>query len=302
MSDSTTIWSSERNRLINIAYRMLGGQADAEDVVQEAFIRFSAARLEEIDDPAAWLVTVTTRLCIDQLRSARARRETYVGPWLPEPIVENRSDPADQITLDESVQIAMLVVLEQLTPAERATFILHDVFRLPFEAVAEVVGRTPQACRQLASRARQRIASAPAPRFDVDSGYAARVAAGFALACETGDMAALTALLDPRVQGLFDSGGHIPGAPTDAVHGAMEVASILMGAFENTDASFLPTAVNGGPGVFVTLDGKVVSVISLAVSHGLVTHVHGIGNPEKLAHLTIPDEDVPETPLPDRSQ
>lgn len=295
MSDSTTIWISERTRLINIAYRMLGSQADAEDVVQEVFIRFSAARLEEIDDPPGWLVTVTARLCIDQLRSARARRETYVGPWLPEPIVENRSDPAHQITLDESVQIAMLVVLEQLTPAERATFILHDVFRLPFETIAEVVGRTPQACRQLASRARHRIASAPAPRFDVDSDYAARVAAGFARACETGDVAALTALLDPGVQGLFDSGGHIPGAPTDAVHGALMVAPILIGAFDDTDARFLPTTVNGGPGVLVTLDGTIVSVISLAVRDGLITHVHGIGNPDKLAHLTIPDGDGTET-------
>jgi RNA polymerase sigma-70 factor (ECF subfamily) len=184
-----------------------------------------------------------------------------------------------------------MLVLERLTPAERAAFVLHDVFQLPFERIAEIVGRTPQACRQLASRARHRVASAPASRSDVSPGEALRVATGFAVACETGDLEALTELLDPTVQGLFDSGGHVPNAPNRVVTGAGRVAAILVDAFKGSGALFRPAGVNGGPGVVVKLGGAVVSVISLDVAAGLITHVHGIGNPEKLRHLV--DSDAP---------
>jgi RNA polymerase sigma-70 factor (ECF subfamily) len=184
--------------------------------------------------------------------------------------------------------MALLIVLEQLTPSERASYILHDVFEVPFEQVAEIVGRSPQACRQLASRARQRIAAAPPPRFDINPAVAQTVTVGFAAACESGDLEALTALLDPKVQGLFDSGGHMPGAPTGLVTGARPVGSILIAAFEGTGATLAPASVNGGPGVVVTLAHAVVSVIALEMADGLVTRVHGVGNPAKLTNLGLP--------------
>jgi len=280
----------QRSRLINVAYRMLGSRSDAEDVVQEAYVRLVSANEHEIRDPVGWLVAVTSRLCIDQLRSARVRKESYVGPWLPEPILDSSADPADRITLDDSVRMAMLIVLEQLTPSERVAYILHDVFRIPFEQVSGIVGRSAQACRQLASRARQRISQAAPPRFVVDPAVASEVTAGFARACATGDLAALTALLDPNVRGLFDSGGHLPGAPRSLVTGARRVASILIRVFAGTGASLVPTVLNGGPGIVVSAEGSVVSAISLEIADGLITHVHGVGNPEKLTHLASPAE------------
>jgi RNA polymerase sigma-70 factor (ECF subfamily) len=166
------IWDEHRRYVLDVAYRMLGSITDAEDVVQETFARLLAADLDTIEDVRGWLVVVATRLCLDQLRSARAKRESYVGPWLPEPVIEPADasiDPADRITLDDSVRMAMLVVLERLTPAERAAFVLHDVFRFSFDDVARIVGRTTEASRQLASRARKRIEEETGPaRFEVD--------------------------------------------------------------------------------------------------------------------------------------
>src|SRR5881227_2391034 len=158
-------WRDHRQYVLDVAYRMLGSVTDAEDVVQETFARLLRAE-DEIADVRGWLVVVATRLCLDQLRSARAKREAYVGPWLPEPVVESAGapvDPADRITLDDSVRMAMLVVLERLTPAERAAFVLHEVFRFSFDDVSTIVGRSPEACRQLASRARRRIEEGTAP-------------------------------------------------------------------------------------------------------------------------------------------
>jgi RNA polymerase sigma-70 factor, ECF subfamily len=167
-------WRKHRRYLLDVAYRMLGTVTEAEDVVQEAFARLLREDIGEIEDVRGWLVVVTTRLSLDQLRSARAKREAYVGPWLPEPLIEPPGagpDPVDRITLDDSVRMAMLVVLERLTPAERAAFVLHDVFRFSFDEVAEIVGRSTSACRQLATRARRRIREETGPaRFAVDPG------------------------------------------------------------------------------------------------------------------------------------
>ena len=157
-------WRDHRRRVFGVAYRMLGGVTDAEDAVQEAFGRLARAKIDEIDDVRGWLITVTTRLCIDELRRSRARRGGYTGPWLPEPIVTgteppdlSQPDPADLAVLDESISVALLVGFEQLSPAERVVFVLHDVFGFPFDEIAVIVGRTPAACRQLASRARRRV-------------------------------------------------------------------------------------------------------------------------------------------------
>src|SRR5437016_2190002 len=196
-------WREHRRYVLDVAYRMLGTVGDAEDVVQETFSRLLRQDPEQIQDVRGWLVVVATRLCLDQLRSARSRRESYVGPWLPEPVVEgDTADPAGRITLDDSVRMAMLVVLERLTPAERATFVLHDVFQFAFEDVATIVGRSPEASRQLASRARRRIQEETVPaRFDVDPAALSRVAERFITASTEGDLAALEDVLDPRVVG-----------------------------------------------------------------------------------------------------
>src|SRR5438128_9791857 len=181
-------WREYRRYVLDVAYRVLGSISDAEDVVQETFARLLKQDADQIQDVRGWLVVVATRLCLDQLRSARSRRESYVGTWLPEPVIEGETDdPSDRITLDDSVRMAMLVVLERLTPAERAAFVLHDVFGFSFDDVGRIVGRSPAACRQLASRARSRIETETEPaRFEVDPGEATRVAARFIDAATNG--------------------------------------------------------------------------------------------------------------------
>lgn len=281
------MWADHRRRLLNIAYRMLGSRFDAEDVVQEVFVRLSRVTLDEIEDPTGWLITVTGRLCIDRMRTIRSRRETYPGPWLPQPILgEGPLDPADRITLDDSVRMAMLVVLEQLTPPERASFILHDVFQLPFDQVAGVVGRSPEACRQLASRARRRLARSSAPRFEADPDTARAIVEEFSEACQTGDLRRLIDLLDPMVEGLFDSGGHVPGAPAELLVGAQKVAGTLIAAFSRSGVRLKTTLVNGEPGVEVVVGSRLMSVVSVSIRDGRVTHVHGVGNPDKLGGRT----------------
>src|ERR1700722_9624929 len=199
----------ERRRLINLAYRLLGSMADAEDAVQETYSRWyamSRPQQEAIEVPAAWLTTVASRVCLNVLSSARARRETYVGEWIPEPLPEPASaDPADRVTLDESVNMAFLVVLESMTPAERVAFILHDVFRYPFAEVAEIVGRSPAACRQLASSARRRVRASAAP--PAPASQSASVVKAFKQAWEAKDIDALIGLLDPCATAISDGGG-----------------------------------------------------------------------------------------------
>src|SRR5437016_10935476 len=167
----TQAWSEHHGFLLDVAYRLLGSYSEAEDTVQEAFTRLLRTDLDPIEDVRAWLVVVVSRLCLDQLRSARVRREAYVGPWFPEPLIhsDEMSDPADIVTMDESVRMALLIVLERMSPAERVVFVLHDVFDIPFEKVASMVGRTVAACRQLARRARKRVdAEADSARFAID--------------------------------------------------------------------------------------------------------------------------------------
>ncbi|MFD8559124.1 sigma-70 family RNA polymerase sigma factor, partial [Streptosporangium canum] len=224
----------ERRRLINLAYRLLGSLSEAEDVVQETYVRWYALSRQQQDaiaSPGAWLSTVAGRLCLNVLSSARARRETYVGEWIPEPLPEPTEwisgrpdgitvDPADQVTLDESVTMAFLVVLDSMTPAERVAFILHDVFRYSFAEVAEIVGRTPAACRQLASSARRRVRAARAPA--TPAARQARIVRDFKRAWEAGDIDALVGLLDPDVTAISDGGG-LAGAVLHPIEGAEQV-------------------------------------------------------------------------------
>lgn len=282
----TAAWTAHRRRVLDVCYRMLGTLVDAEDASQETFLRLSRHGVDGIDDLVGWLVAVAGRVCLDRLRADTTRRR-YVGPWLPVPLVDPdvTTDPADRITLDDSVRIALLTVLEQLSPAERVVFVLHDVFGLTFDQVAESVGRTPAACRKLASRARVTIHSDTEPRFDVEPATARRVVARFAAACETGDLAALIAVLDADVVGEFDSGGRIPGAPTVAQCGADVVATTLLHALGGSSATFRLVDVNAQPGVIVELLGRAMAVITLETDDERIRAIRAIGNPDKLAHL-----------------
>jgi RNA polymerase sigma-70 factor (ECF subfamily) len=278
-------WHRHRRRVLDVAYRMLGSLSDANDIVSEAYARLVAHGIDGIDDPAGWLITVTSRLCLDRLRSAEVTRRAYVGPWLPEPILGVAGggvDPADRVTLDDSVRMALLIVLEQLSPAERTVFVLADVFGVGFDEVATMVGRSPAACRQLAVRARARLADTGAVRFRPDPSEQRRVVEQFARACAEGDLGGLVAVLHDDVSGEFDSGGFIPGAPLDPAFGRDPVGRLLHYAFAGRGASFTVESVNGEPGVVVGLAGRIAAVIALEVRDGRVSHVHGIGNPAKL--------------------
>ena len=284
---------SERRQLINLAYRLLGSLADAEDVVQETYARWYAMTPDEqraIENPAAWLTKVASRICLDQLRSARARRERYVGEWIPEPLPETAEwqagsavpvCPADRVTLDESVNMAFLVVLDAMTPAERVAFILHDVFRYPFPEVAEIVGRTPAACRQLASSARRRIRDAEHPA--APSARRAELIREFKAAWEATDIAALVTLLDPEVTAVADGGG-IVAASLAPVHGGADVAQYFadLPVFR-LGRTLLERTVNGQPGLVIQFDGVIETVIAFDVADERITNIWAIRNPEKLS-------------------
>jgi RNA polymerase sigma factor (sigma-70 family) len=274
----------ERRQLINVAYRMLGSLADAEDVAQEAYARWfalSPAQREAIDVPGAWLTKVASRICLDHLRSARVRRERYVGEWIPEPVPSGPDDdPADRITLDESVSMAFLVVLDAMTPAERVAFVLHDVFRYSFAEVAEVAGRTPAACRQLASSARRRIATAAAPAAPVSE--QARVVRDFKLAWESKDIPALVGLLDPRANLVADGGGVVSALP-HPIEGSLQIARYAVGLAERAPGlRLLERTVNGRPGLITQHDGVTSAVIAFDLTGGRIGRMWAIRNPEKL--------------------
>ncbi|SDG08197.1 RNA polymerase sigma-70 factor, ECF subfamily [Sinosporangium album] len=274
-----------RPRLVGVAYGLLGSLGEAEDVVQEAWLRLSRTAHAEIDDVTGWLVVTVSRLALDVLRSARVRREEYVGPWLPEPVVEG-GDPADRVTLDESMSLAMLVVLESLSPAERTAFVLHDVFGLAFDEVGRVVGRTPAACRQLAARARRHVRSR-GPRFEVDPAEHRKVVTAFAGACLGHDLDALLTLLDPTVV-LRSDGGGVVTAARRVLRGADRVARFLVGVMTRRARpgyALEPTTVNGEPGLCWTRDGEVKCVIGIAVVDGRVTEIYMVLNPEKLGRV-----------------
>ena len=290
---------TDRGLLMSVAYRLLGSVSEAEDAVQEAFARWYALSedgRQEIGSPTGWLITVTTRICLDVLGSARARRERYVGEWLPEPVpaaaqwtsqaASNRgADPADRVSLDESLSMALLVVLESMTPAERVSFILHDVFTYTFAEVGEIVGRSPQACRQLASSARRRVRDAHGDH--VSAQEHARVVAVFQAALETGDLTSLIAILDPEATAIPDGGGLVKAA-IEPIEGAEKIARYLLGLYRlQPGLSFQPTTVNGRAGL-VARDaaGHALAVASVAVAHGLVERIWVIRNPGKLTGWT----------------
>ncbi len=286
---------SERRRLINLAYRLLGSLAEAEDAVQETYARWYAMSRQQRDaiaSPGGWLTTVTSRICLDLLGSARARRERYVGEWIPEPLPEpaewpggTTADPADRVTLDESVSMAFLVVLESMTPAERVAFILHDVFRYSFAEVAEITGRTPAACRQLASSARRRIPASPAP-----PALAARqsgIVRDFRRAWEARDIGALIGLLDPGATMTADGGGLV-SAQLRPIEGAEQIGRYLVGLVSGAAGAvtFLERTVNGQPGLVAQQDGVTVTVFAFGLAGDRITRIWAVRNPRKLRPWT----------------
>ena len=278
-----------RDYLFGVAYRMLGSRQDAEDVLQEAFVRAQRAGGDDVIEPRAWLTRIVTRLALDELGTARARRERYVGPWLPEPLVAARggpadtADPADRVTLDEQLSLAFLRVLESLSPAERAVYVLHEAFGVPLNEVAEIVGRTPAACRQLAARARRHVQEG-APRFDPDPGEQARLVAAFQQASETGDLDGLAQVLDEDVVFRADGGGVVSAARRPVV-GRDRVTKTIAAALRTVpDMVLQPIWVNGQAGLLARY-GSAAAVLAFAVVDGRITEIDLVANPEKLGGI-----------------
>ncbi|GAB2927662.1 RNA polymerase sigma-70 factor [Nonomuraea fastidiosa] len=291
-------FEEHRGLLMSVAYRILGSVTDAEDVVQEAWLRWSGADRADIADPKAYLVTVTSRLAIDRLRQAKTRRESYVGPWLPEPI-STGPDAAEHAELADSVELALLVVLETLTPLERAVFVLREAFDLPFAEIAEIVGRSEPAVRQLARRARDHVRERR-PRYDVDRDERRRITERFFDAAMEGDLDGLISLLSDQVAMVSDGGGKAKAA-LRVITGSGNVSRFLLsiktpaniarfmasvGQAAGAEVSYDIQAINGAPALVMSAGGRVVGVLSLVVVDGRIETIYVMANPDKLAHLS----------------
>jgi RNA polymerase sigma-70 factor, ECF subfamily len=290
---ATDLHPELRPLLFSIAYRMIGSVSEAEDIVQEAFLRYHRAQPADVENTKAYLSAVTTRLAIDHLRSARARREQYVGPWLPEPLLtdEGAGDPSAQAELADSLSLAFLVLLERLSPVERAAFLLREVFAYPYDEIAEVIGKSEDNARQLVSRARRHV-DAERPRFDVDRQAHEELTDRFLEATQSGDTEGLIALLAADVYAYTDGGGKVQAARRP-VHGAEPVARFMVGiARPERGAAGITLRrvdVNGQPGrLMVDAEGRPVGVLTLDVADGLVLAVRIVINPDKLTHLRAP--------------
>lgn len=287
-NDADDPFTAARPRLIALAYRMLGSMGDAEDAVQETFLRWHGANRAAIRTPAAWLTTACTRLCIDRLRKAKAERAAYVGTWLPEPVAV---EPPEDEALGESLSMAFLVMLERLSPAERAAYLLHDVFEQDYAAIASALGRSGQACRQLVSRARRNLglpAGAPKPRFAADPAHAEELASAFVMAARAGDTRRLMAMLTDDAE-LWSDGGGKALAALNVVHGADRVARFFVG-IRNKQArglAFVYRPVNGRPGAVGYVGARADFALALEPGPGgRIGAVYVVRNPDKLARLS----------------
>lgn len=281
-------FETERARLLGVAYRITGSRAEADDIVQDAWFRWQAADQDTIERPGAWLTTVTSRIALDRLKSAQHRRETYVGPWLPE-MANPEPGPEAQMELIESLTLGFLAVLERLGPVERVVFLLADVFKAPYDEIAKVVDRSPDACRQVASRARRRVQD-DRPRFAPTDDEAWRLAGAFLEAALAGDVDALLAVLSPDVVQVSDGGADHRAARRPVV-GAARVARFVTNlARKNVrpDQQIEPRLVNGQPGVVLIEDGHVRLALACSVVDGLVDRVWTLVNPEKTATSEYP--------------
>ncbi len=298
MNDVLGVFDRHRKLLFSVAYQMLGSVADAEDTVQDVWLRWSAADRDDVVDPRAYLVQVTTRLAIDRSGSARARRESYVGPWLPEPLLTGRepvaaapapADPTTAAELGEQVSLALLVVLEALSPAERAVFVLREVFGLPMTEVAAALGRSEAGVRQMAHRAREHV-QARRPRYDADRQAQQEITERFLAACAGGDMGALLTALAPGAVLISDGGGKVSAA-LRPIRGADKVARFSLGiAAQGMSMPGLRIEVvdvNGSPAVVAWIEDEPLMSMSLVVAEGRIEQVLVVRNPDKLAGLSV---------------
>jgi RNA polymerase sigma-70 factor (ECF subfamily) len=271
-----------RSLLFGIAYRMLGSASDAEDVLQEACIRWLRRPVENVDSVRAYLVTIVTRLCLDELSSARAQRVSYTGPWLPEPVVVDETAAAEQA---DSLSLAFLVLLEELTPLERAAYLLHDIFGYSFEEVARSLGRTPVACRQLGARARRRIEERR-QRFDADVGHGRELTDRFLRACATGDLSDLLSMLSADVVVWTDGGGKVRAALRPVV-GPHRSSRFLINVAKRTHGVPRAVILNGQPATVFVENDTVVTALVLDIMDGLIVGVRAVTNPDKLDRLSL---------------
>ena len=283
-----TEFERHRRHLRSVAYRMLGSMSEAEDAVQESWLRLNRADTEEVENMRGWLTTVVARVCLDMLRARNARREDAVGSWLPEPIVriDTGGDPESEALLADSVGIAMLVVLETLTPAERLAFVLHDMFGVSFDEIASILGRSPDATRQLASRARRRVRGAT-PRTDPDLAQQRKVVDAFLAASRNGDFEALLEVLDPDVVFRVDRGRLAAREAPPIVTGARDVAGQVLSRGSRFAPFGRPAIVNGNAGVIVAPAGKPIAVVGFTVADGRIVEIDVIADPEKLRGLSL---------------
>jgi RNA polymerase sigma-70 factor (ECF subfamily) len=274
-----------RNLLFTVAYEMLGSATDAEDVLQESWIRWAAVDTAEIREPRSYLVRIVTRQALNHLRTVSRRREEYVGEWLPEPLLTS-PDVADDVELADNLSIAMLTVLETLGPAERAVFVLREVFDVPYDEIADAVGKTPATVRQIAHRAKGHVV-ARRPRVRVDRSEFEEVVERLVAALNTGDLQGLMDVLAPDVVSVADGGGKAQGAARRPIVGADRVARYVLGGMAKAEGALaaIATWVNGGPGIRMEMDGKLLGVVSLTVEDGRVTKVFAIANPDKLSRF-----------------
>ena len=296
--DAAAVFAAERPKLFGVAYRMLGSVADAEDAIQETFLRWQevADAGTAIESPSAYLTTMVSRRCLDELRSARRRREAYVGEWLPEPLLEgHRLDPAATTELVDSLSTAFLVVLEALSPGERAAFLLHDVFGYEYAELARILGRGEPACRQLVARARRRVAERR-PRFEVSPEAHARLLNEFLRATTAGDVDGLVSLLAEDAVLRTDGGGVVTAA-RNPIAGAERIARWSIGVMEKArgDLSFAVETVNGLPGAVMRAKGAVYGVMSIEVRDGKIQNVYIQVNPAKLPGTVGPRDAEPRS-------
>jgi len=271
-----------------IAYRMLGSVADAEDIVQDVYLRWQRTPDLEVREPRAYLTTVVTRLAINELKSARVQRETYVGPWLPEPLVtEHAPDSSASVELAESLSMAFLVMLERLSPIERAVLLLHDVFDFDYAEIARIVDKSEANCRQLLSRAKKHVVADEA-RFDADREQAARLTQRFTDAAGAGDMEGMLAVLAEDITLWADGGGKVPGAALRPIHGADAVARFVIGRttqFATAERTTRPAQINGQPGFVVYASGRPLTALIFHVRDGRIRAIYAVGNPDKLRNV-----------------
>jgi RNA polymerase sigma-70 factor (ECF subfamily) len=295
-TDPAASFEPHRRRLLGLAYRMLGSMAEAEDAVQEAYLRWHDADRERIDEPRAFLMTTTTRICLDVLKSARVRREEYVGPWLPDPVIDASSlAPDAQTELAEDLSVALLLALDRLSPAERAAFLLHDVFDYSFAQVAQALGRNEAACRQLAARARAHVREQrPAASVHRAPGGTehkhTELLSAFINATRTGDLNALTSMLAADAKVITDGGGKVPAA-LNVIEGADRAAAFLVGATRKgwrDDYSLRFDNINGLPGVVIESPRGPVQTNAFQIEDDVVTAIYIVRNPDKLRHLAAP--------------